>query len=197
MLFTSIKIAILNLMKATEKEILDQLISGTRFVGIVSDTPYVNDFVLKHDLDSTVLPTEIVQTVQSCIVASKKKINEVLTKEDLIQVGFPEYEESLLEIFANIQNVSICEAFKKIQTIFIKKNYSSPEIDIIYGLLFGYKICDIRYYIQTRDMGMPHHELEIAMDKKIGDRERVLDEQYVRCEKCTLEYLKQESILRA
>lgn len=177
-------------METTEKEILDEILLENRYVGVVSDTVYINKFVKEHNLDITNLPQETNQTVKSVIVALKKKISEVLTKKAILQIGFPEYEKSLLKTFADVQDMSICEGFKTLQTEFIKKNYLSAEIDIIYGLLFGYKTCDIRYYIQTRDQGLPRHQFETEMDKKIGNRERALDEQYVRCEKCTLEYLK-------
>ncbi len=176
-------------MNFNVEEILGQILLGNRFVGIVPFSTHVVDFVIKSNLDMADMPTQE-KAVRHIIIAPKKKVSEVLMEEKLLQVGFPEYEKSLLKLFNDIRNLPICDAFLKMQYEFIAKNYISAEIDIIYGLLFGFKLCDIHYYVQTRDQNTPQHSLESVLNQKIGDRERTLKEQTILCEKCTEDYLK-------
>ncbi len=176
-------------MEDYERNILNELIQGKRCLGLLTPKIEIIDFVIKNNLDYNNFTFSKNNSIENIAVAPRKMVREVVTKEKIKEINLPKYEEKVIEIITSLDNTNIAKAVIKIQNYFIDNKYKSPEVDIIYGILFDYKPCDIKYYVQTRDDGLPKHKYEDILEQKIGNRERTLEEQHVICEECALEYL--------
>ncbi len=173
-------------MKEYEKDALLRLIEGGRYISVLPDSPEARYFVQTNNLDVRILPPKEIGQI---VVGTHKKIRDVISIEDINEVGFPEYINELKNLYAKISDELVVDAFILLQNLFIENNYQFPEIDIIYGLLFRFKVCDIRYYVQTRDQGIEKHSLEAIIDEHIGDRVRNIEEQQVYCYECSKKIL--------
>lgn len=178
-------------MENDTNDILQEILHNKRFGAIIPYTKKVADFVLNNHFDKKTILTEKYYPHPQVAIAVQRRIKDVISEKILDEKVIPiEYVTNLLHYYSEIKELPVVIAIAHTRELIISKE-SFPEGDAILGLLFGYKPCDIKYYIQTRVLHLPHHAFEIKLDEAIGSRPRTIKEQIVMCEACTRSYLKE------
>lgn len=116
------------------------------------------------------------------IIGVRKTLEEGL-KDKLQTVHIPQLQESIKNLYEGLKGKSIVDAMHElVQHGSINKDtlMERPEVAALEGLIFGYKPCDIEYYIRTRYFGGQRHSYEeVAADLK----------EHALCEACAKELL--------
>lgn len=154
---------------------IEQLKNGARFATWLTKDPSVVAFSEENNFEILEQDKEDTQ----CVIAPKKKVSELPLK--VVFDHFPEYKQELDSLVEHISGMSIARGVLYLINNHPKdlKNVEKPEVAILLGLFFGYPMCDIRYYVDTRFGNKKPHEMEYV-GESVG---RVL------CEGCAKKYL--------
>jgi len=154
---------------------VEELLGQNRSSTLIWKTKEAKIFADKNNLDLIELggPIPELKTPNRYIIAKKEKITNLL--EEKVNAYSGPFSDKMKEFYIKIKDLSVLEATKVlVDEPFNEKGLEIPEVAILEGLMFGYKPCDIEYYINTRYLGQKEHSLEDVGDK-VG---------HVVCEKC-------------
>ncbi|MBI2592644.1 MAG: hypothetical protein HYW37_00575 [Candidatus Colwellbacteria bacterium] len=116
------------------------------------------------------------------VAIAKKETIENALKEILDSIKVSEITESMRRLYQQIKDLPVVEAIEFLDQYprLPDGNMEVPEVAAIEGLVFGYKPCDIEYYLRTRYLGIPEHAYEDEVNEKV---------EYVMCEECAKKWL--------
>jgi hypothetical protein len=109
------------------------------------------------------------------VVAQKKQISEILTSLHVPIIE--DLQERINQLIPSISDLSIAEAIVFLAThprTDTENNYELPEVATLEGALLGYEPCCIKYWVETRSLGI----LPIASD------EDNRSDRFTRCPDC-------------
>ena len=103
-----------------------------------------------------------------------------MKEADLSILDIPELENKISTLYGKIKNMTVVEAVNFLNSLSrLKGGWELPEVAAIEGLLFGYRPCCVKYYIDSRYLGKPSYEEE---GHCFDD-----EEEYVMCKECARE----------
>lgn len=156
---------------------------GNRFAAFVWSEDWIKKFAEENNLELSQLPPPVdgLDTLCRFIIAKKEITGDVL--QERIEAASKEFSkevngfsEKIKILYERVKKMPLVETVKLlVGWPCLKGGLEQPEVAIIEGLIFGYKICDIDYYLRTRYLEKKKHPYEDLGAEKAG---------LVVCEKC-------------
>jgi len=166
-----------------ELQELEQLKGEDRSAALIWEDENAKKFAEENNLDLIELPPPIEEKPNRYIIAKKEKTANIL-EEKVNVLSSGKISEKVKALYSKIKEMSAAEATKfLIEQPFGDDGKESPEVAVIEGLMFGYKPCDVEYYVNTRYFGEEKHPDEDIGFEKYG---------YVVCKECA-EKVKQQN----
>lgn len=163
---------------------IQEVITGKRHATLLWKSGDARKLAAEHQLELIELPPSLESPSEELArTRSRYLIGKHESAKDAILTHLPHFNipaeasEKIAALGGQIENMSVTEA---LQFLYAQAPFrgamETPEVAALEGLLYGYKPCDVEYYLQTRYFGKTRHPNEEADFDILG---------YVACERCT------------
>lgn len=172
-----------------EKNVLAEILKKQRFGASLFQSKALKLFAEAHDFDYVDMGLCKDESGRPMVaVGVREKIKEVLPQR-LSEINVEKFSEDVATLLKKLGDMNVAGAVNVLyHTPFDKKRgFERPEVAIIEGALYGYKPCDVEYYLKTRYLDMPMYD-EDRYENLQGKPENVI------CEKCAKELLESNKI---
>lgn len=166
-----------NNIDSAEKYDLREM-DNDRCVALVWKSKKAKEFADKYGLEILELPSPVngLRTPGRYIIGKKGKVG-CLVYSKRLTISLPQVIlDKASRLYERMRDLTPCQALKfLLDQPPLRGALERPEVAMLEGILFGYKSCDIEYYVETRYLGRRKHPYEDEIAKNFG---------YVFCERC-------------
>ncbi len=156
---------------------------SNRYGSTFWDREDVRKFADIHNLKIKNIQKHEVNHPDRLVIAKEGTAEEVL-RGIVLEINVPGINEKITSLYEKMKEMSVLDTIEFLdQYPRSKGSIEEPEVAVLQGLFFGYKPCDIEYYLRTRYFDEPKHKHE-EDEEMMGELEK-LGIEHVLCEKCT------------